>query len=661
MAIKLQLSHNLFGGCPLDSGQVRSSFSTPALSIGPPLPPHAPPLLQIAPQSSMDRQPAEPLNCSRIEEAEEPHPFNLLSEEEPSPSYPGGCVHRASVCLGSPSIMERFRRSSRSKTRPSTFSTFSVVGSSSRESPRFYQRLARWFQRKRGKRISGEAGFPMEKHGKTLHRTKIDEPIAAPTRPARPPLSSSASSASNTSVLALPSRQHLRWDASQESGYGSSFHSSSANSSPGTSIRVRGGNSPFSRARADRFRFIGRAFRAGHGSLSEDIPESEVELETSWFSRSQEDGGFPAAEGRRRGFHSRPQVFACPVNETEGCCPPSQSPSLSGGSHIRRLSEGSSVGSSSVFGESLASLPRSDTHEMVNLTLGDFRIKYSELQFGRLLKGHGPHYRINMGRWHGDVIIHSCSPQDDEDVKTWLEEVRSLANIRQENLVLYMGACVEPPIFAVITSPVKAESLHTVAIVRGKRLAAATKLSVLRQTAEAFSYLHAKGISHGRLSAHNIFLESKVKVSLLDYAPASLNLEYYGPEVVRLLSASSPCRAPLKSPEADVFAFGTLVYQMATDSQPLKDLPAQTRVWLAGQGHLSSLLSSSSELPAIASSSLGRLAARCWCFEPSKRPTFLALSSLLRPARCFSDKKLSTSEPHSLDQLGKASGSGLIS
>ena len=635
------------------------SSSTPALSAS-----ASPPLLlllfcQIAPQSSMD-QSAGPLNCTRIEEIEEPEQFNL--GEAASPSYPGGCVHRASVCLGSPSIMERFRRSSRSRARPSTFSTFSVVGSSSRESPRFYQRLAQWFQRKRGKRLSGESGFPIEKHGKTLHCTKMDqEPTVAPTRPARPPLSSSASSVSNTSVLALPSRQHLRWDAlsSQESGYGSSFHSSSANSSPGTSIRVRGGNSPFSRARADRFRFIGRAFRAGNGSLSEDIPESEVELETSWFSRSQEDGGCPAAEGRRRGFHSRPQVFACPVNETESR-PPSQSPSLSvSSSNLRRLSEDSSAGCSSVFGESLVSLPRSDTHEMVNLTLGDFRIKYSELQFGRLLKGRGPHYRINMGRWHGDVIIHSCSPQDDEDVKTWLAEVRSLANIRQENLVLYMGACVEPPIFAVITSPVKADSLHTVAIVRGKRLAAATKLSVLRQTAEAFSYLHAKGISHGRLSAHNIFLESKVKVSLLDYAPASLNLEYYGPEVVRLLNASSPYRAPLKSPEADVFAFGTLVYQMATDSQPLKDLPAQSRVWLAGQGHLSSLLSSS-ELPAIASSSLAKLASRCWSFEPSKRPTFLALGSLLRPARCF-DKKLSTSEPRSLDQLGKASGSGLIS
>ena len=36
------------------------------------------------------------------------------------------------------------------------------------------------------------------------------------------------------------------------------------------------------------------------------------------------------------------------------------------------------------------------------------------------------------------------------------------------------------------------------------------QVSILTQTALALSYLHAKEIVHGRLSAHNIFLETKV-------------------------------------------------------------------------------------------------------------------------------------------------------
>ena len=35
-------------------------------------------------------------------------------------------------------------------------------------------------------------------------------------------------------------------------------------------------------------------------------------------------------------------------------------------------------------------------------------------------------------------------------------------------------------------------------------------MSILMQTANALSYLHAKDIIHGRLSAQNIFLENKV-------------------------------------------------------------------------------------------------------------------------------------------------------
>ena len=579
-------------------------------------------------------------------------------EEEDSPTYQSGCVHRASICLGSPLIMERFRKSHRSppssssssstfsatftsssirsKTRPSTFSTFSVVGASSHpegpRSPRFYTKLARWFHRKRGKRLASDtAAFPTEKHSSTLHCAK-----EAP--PPRAPLLSTTSTASQCSVLPLPPRHAL----SQESGY----HSSSTSSSPGSSLRHR--TSPFAKTR--RFRFKGRTFRAGHASLSEDIPESEAEVgggAAGWYSqdsRSQDDS---LAEGRRAGFHRRPQVFAGPAVEMESR-PPSAADSL--------------AASSSVFGGSSgsqSSLQHSDAHESVAVTLGDFRIKHSELEFGRVVVGRTtPHCRIQQGRWHGGVLIHSCSPQDDADVEAWLAEVRVLAQIRQENLVLYMGACVEPPVFAIITSPLKAESLHMTTMVQGRRLSAPAKLALLRQTADALSYLHGRGIAHGRLSAHNIFLESKVKVSMLDYAPNSLNLEYYGPEVACRLDSLLPCRPPCRSPEADVFAFGTLVFQVATDRQPLAALPAQARLWLAATGHLPSLLAA--QPAAVAGSSLGRLAARCWRAAPAERPTFTALCTLLQPARCL-DKKLSLSEPRNLSQLGKPGGSGLLS
>ena len=63
-----------------------------------------------------------------------------------------------------------------------------------------------------------------------------------------------------------------------------------------------------------------------------------------------------------------------------------------------------------------------------------------------------------------------------------------------------------------------------------------------------------KSILHGRLSSHNIFLENKVKLSLLDYASSQLNLQYYAPELARQLGTL----APPKTREGDVFRFQSL-------------------------------------------------------------------------------------------------------
>ena len=121
---------------------------------------------------------------------------------------------------------------------------------------------------------------------------------------------------------------------------------------------------------------------------------------------------------------------------------------------VRNCPSAISSYTSSVFSNSLCSLTRSDTHDMVNILLGEFRIKHSELEFGQTIKT-GPLSTIHQGRWHGEVVIHSCAPRDDEEVQSWLADVRALTHIRHENVVLYMGACVEPPKFAIITSPIK--------------------------------------------------------------------------------------------------------------------------------------------------------------------------------------------------------------
>ena len=570
--------------------------------------------------------------------------------------------HRTSLTPASPSLTERFNNCARSRTRPSTFSTFSVVGS--QRSPRWHEKVVRWFKKKRGRNLSSE-NFPTEKHSNLKHSAvaprQVSECSMSSPSPMRTKLSSTTSTASHCSSLLLPGRispgHGAKWDMSLESGY----HSNSGASSPAsTRSRLCGAstglsfspyNSSSRKFKSDRFKFISKTFKMGHASLSEEIPENgggmlegvDVKPDSSWYSKSQEysnNSTNPMAEGKRKLFHKKPEIFHLPVDDTAE--DPDSRPVS------RSLSCNNSTYGSSVFSGSISSLPRSDTHEMVAITLGEFRIKHCELEFAQMIRG-GPASNIHLGKWHGDVVIHTCSPQNDEDVQSWLSDVRSLTHIRHENIVLYMGACVEPPKFAIITSPIKADSLYNHTVLRGCRLSSNMKLSVLRQTANAFSYLHAKGIVHGRLSAHNIFLETKVKVSLLDYASSQLNLQYYSPEIARQLVATAPTN-PVKSKEGDVFAFGTLMYHIGTNKLPFEKLPSQALLWKVSQGELASMLPHSS-----LTGSLPGLIGKCWVVEPEQRITFSALCGLLQPRNCIT-KKQSTSEPRNLDQVGKTTG-----
>ena len=336
------------------------------------------------------------------------------------------------------------------------------------------------------------------------------------------------------------------------------------------------------------------------------------------------------------------------AGESRGVLEPDQEGEWSSQSHDSHNWDDSRC-DDSVFSDCTNSLIRSDTHEMVNLTLGDFRIKYSELEFsGRInTSPDSSSSMIHHGRWHGDVVIHSHRPEDDEEVSAWLADVRSLAHIRHENFVLYMGACCEPPRFAIVTSPVKADSLYTHLVTKGLGLSDYSKLSVLRQTVNALCYLHAKNISHGRLSSQNIFLESKVKVSLLDYAANLPNLQYLAPEIAsQILAGKKPNTT--KTKEGDIFSFGTLMYQLATGRLPLDSLS------------LSSLQSAvisdqqAESLPPLNSNLCG-LIRKCWLREPEERLTFLRLNRLLQPGNCIS-KKQSSSEPRNLDQITKTTG-----
>jgi kinase suppressor of Ras 2 len=99
----------------------------------------------------------------------------------------------------------------------------------------------------------------------------------------------------------------------------------------------------------------------------------------------------------------------------------------------------------------------------------------------------------------------------------FLGEVSRMSILRHENISLFMGACLEEPNLAVITSDLKGTSLyHNIHLVND-RLSMHSRVNIVRQVAQGMGYLHAKGLVLKKLNSKNVYLEPKVKICLIDY------------------------------------------------------------------------------------------------------------------------------------------------
>ncbi len=77
----------------------------------------------------------------------------------------------------------------------------------------------------------------------------------------------------------------------------------------------------------------------------------------------------------------------------------------------------------------------------------------------RLVDGGSFGHSVHSGRWHGDAVVHVFAAGQ---VRQYLRQVRSLTQVRHENLVLYMGAAaLDGGPYCIVTNPVRAESLHS--------------------------------------------------------------------------------------------------------------------------------------------------------------------------------------------------------
>ncbi|XP_047676492.1 kinase suppressor of Ras 1 isoform X2 [Tachysurus fulvidraco] len=286
--------------------------------------------------------------------------------------------------------------------------------------------------------------------------------------------------------------------------------------------------------------------------------------------------------------------------------------------------------------------PISRKASQTSVYLQEWNVPFEQVELGELI-GKGRWGKVYRGRWHGEVAVRllEIDGNNQDHLKLFKKEVMNYRQTRHENVVLFMGACMNPPQLAIITSFCKGRTLHSVVRDSKSSLDINKTRQIAQEIVKGMGYLHAKDIVHKDLKSKNVFYDNN-KVVITDFGLFGVSgvvqedrrenelklpqgwIYYLAPEIVQKMCPGNEDLLPF-SKAADVYAFGTIWYELQVRDWPIKTQPAEAAIWLLGSGE--------GIKRQLAQISLGKeiteILCACWSFKLEDRPTFSQLADLL--------------------------------
>jgi len=270
---------------------------------------------------------------------------------------------------------------------------------------------------------------------------------------------------------------------------------------------------------------------------------------------------------------------------------------------------------------------KSDKNNKVNLALlFDEDIKFEELQLiDKGDVGTGTFGDVKLSYWRKTLVavkfLKKTVENEAENIKSFIEELYILKNLRHPNILLYLGACTAGPQYFLVSEYCEKGNLFDFLHTNKKNiLSLKEKIRIALEIAKGVNYLHCFNppILHRDLKSLNILLDKNFQVKIADFGWARIRqdhmtkqrgtFQWMAPEVIRRNTYSE---------KADVFSFGIILWELMVQEPPYRNID---RIQVAKK--VATDPKYRPKIPSDVPSKIKELMPLCWDHDPDQRLSF---------------------------------------
>jgi tRNA A-37 threonylcarbamoyl transferase component Bud32 len=263
-------------------------------------------------------------------------------------------------------------------------------------------------------------------------------------------------------------------------------------------------------------------------------------------------------------------------------------------------------------------------------------IDRSAITLGKTI-GHSSFGMVNEGRLNGTKVAVKTISRDPknkkgDDIEAFKKEAALNCKLRHPNVVLFMGICVQEREVCIVTELMARGNVRDLLVgpVQGKsvKLEWSVRLQWGVDTAQGMAYLHSLNppMIHRDLKTTNLLVDRGMNCRIADFGLSRFQADDKIMSAVGTVQFAAPevLRHEKYTEKADLFSFGTVLWELYTRKRIFKNMP-QIEVYKAViGGHMPAV-------PGDCDERYAKLIRNCWHLDPSKRPSFREVLDRLGP------------------------------